>query len=182
MNIELQNIYKKYFEKYLSSIINLNDYNRLIDESNLSFGEVNKVQLKSNLEEYLNLNHFYILNNFYIEKLSPEEQNLLQSTNEEEILSLVKRTYKDIITKSREDFKRFKINYTFSTAETSFSYNDELVIGIYYGSNKEKYNSEDLYLENYQKKKEFLNELSTKLKNEIKEKLFIDTKIIVEKI
>ena len=60
---------------------------------------------------------------------------ILISNNEEQILNLIKNTYKNIITYTREDLpnKRFKINYTFSTSEDSFSYNDELVIAIYYG-------------------------------------------------
>lgn len=182
---ELENIYKKYFEIYLNSQINLKGYDELIKNSELDFGILQqKVNIKSNLEEYLNLNYFYILNNFYIEKLTDEEKLILRSNNEEEIFNLIKNTYKNIITYTREDIpnKRFKINYTFSTSKESFSYNDELVVAIYYGKNTIDLISKENYLDNYHKKQEFLNDLSNNLSNDIKSKLDLDSKIIYLKI
>ena len=182
---ELENIYKKYFEIYLNSQINLKEYDESMKNSELDFGILqSKVNIKSNLEEYLNLNYFYILNNFYIEKLTDEEKQILMSNNEEEIFNLIKNTYKNIITYTREDIpnNRFKINYTFSTSKESFSYNDELVVAIYYGKNTIDLISKENYLDNYNKKQEFLNDLSNNLSNEIKSKLDLDCKIIYLKI
>ena len=104
--------------------------------------------------------------------------------NEEEIFNLIKNIYKNIITYTREDIpnKRFKINYTFSTSKESFSYNDELVVAIYYGKNTIDLISKENYLDNYYKKQEFLNDLSNNLSNEIKNKLDLDCKIIYLKI
>ena len=123
-------------------------------------------------------------NNFYVEKLTDEEKMILISNNEEQILNLIKNTYKNIITYTREDLpnKRFKINYTFSTSEDSFSYNDELVIAIYYGKNTIDLVSKENYLDNYNKKQEFLNNLSNNLSNEIKNNLDLDCKIIYKKL
>lgn len=182
---ELENIYKKYFEIFLNSKIKLIKYDDSMKNSELDFGILQeKVNLKSNLEEYLNLNYFYILNNFYVEKLTDEEKMILISNNEEQILNLIKNTYKNIITYTREDLpnKRFKINYTFSTSEDSFSYNDELVIAIYYGKNTIDLISKENYLDNYNKKQEFLNNLSNNLSNEIKNNLDLDCKIIYKKL
>lgn len=182
---DLENIYKNYFEKYLASKTNIIKYDESMKNSELDFGLLNrKVNLKSNLDEYLNLNYFYILNIFYVEKLTNEQQLILSSNNEEQIIQLVINTYKDIIKYTREDHpnERYKVNYTFNSSEESYSYNDELVIAIYYGSNTIDLVTKEKYLDNYHKKEEFLNEISNDLSSEIKNNLDLDCKIIYQKI
>ena len=182
--LKYENLYKKYFEVYVFSLVNLKKYDDLINNSELGFGLVKgNIQLKSQLNEYLNLNHIYILNNFYVEKLNGEELEILNSNNNEEVLALIKRTYKEIIKYTRENQNmRFKINYTNSSSEDVLSFNDELVIHIYYGSNTKKYNTKEAYLKNYIEKKEFLEQLKNQISIEIKQKLDIDSSILFKKI
>lgn len=182
--IEYENLYKKYFEIYMFSLIDLKKYDDLINNSELGFGLVqSKIELKSQLGEYLNLNHIYILNNFYVEKLSREELETLKSNNKEEILSLIKRTYKEVIKYPRENNnKQFKVNYTNYSSEDVLSFNDELVIFIYYGSNTKSYYTKEAYLKNYEEKLEFLEQLKNQMSLEIKQKLDINSKILHQKI
>ena len=79
--IELANKYKKIFEQYLLSNINIQSYDQKIDSNTffIGIGNPNKRQLVSNLENHLNSKYFYIINDFYIEKLSIEEINYLRN-------------------------------------------------------------------------------------------------------
>ena len=75
---ELENKYKKYFEKNLMSKVDLSKYDYELITSSLDFGNINKsIKLFSNLNEYFNLNHIYLLNNFFVEKLTKDELDIL---------------------------------------------------------------------------------------------------------
>lgn len=181
---EYENIYKKYFEEFLLSKVDLVNYDSLISQSEFGFGELkNKVKLRSNLDEFLNLKYFYILNSFYVEKLSQSELSVLLSNNKNDIVSLVERTYKNIITKSSDNGgERFMLNYTYSTSLSNYSYNNELVIAIYYGVNKYKYNDKEKYLNNYSKQIEFLKNMAKTISDDFKNKLDLPVKVIFQKI
>ena len=154
----------------------------MIEQSPLGFGLLEKkIVLKSGLDEFLNLNHIYVLNNFYVEKLSETEIKQLLSNDKEIISLLIKNTYKDVLTYTNGSHERFKINYTFSTNINSYSYNDELVLGIYYGSNTQNYNSKEKYLDNYKQKQIFMKDFSKMLTKEIFDKLDISAKLIIKK-
>ena len=174
-------MYKEQFEKYLLSKVNLVEYDNSITNSNLDFGLCNNYKLPSNLDEFLNLKYIYILNKFYIEKLSKEELNILVNGNEQDKEQLINNTYKKILLYGDDPNKKVKINYNNTDIYEDYSNNDELVIGIFYGSNNNKYNTEEDYLDNYNKKKEFMKELSQRLKEEIKLKLDLNTNVIIRK-
>ena len=74
-----------------------------------------------------------------------------------------------------------KLNHNNNDILNDFSNNGELVFGLYYGSSSLKAINEDEYFDNYNKKKEFLNDLADRLKNEIYDKLDLSVKIIIRK-
>ena len=185
--IELENIYKKVFEEYLLSKVNLLNYYSLIKNSELGFGLLNhKVKLKSRLDEYLELNYFFVLNNFRIEKLSQLDIQILKSNNDIEKNNLIQRSYKEIIKDNYKNGlyvdKPYLINYLDSTSDYGYAFNNELVIAIYYGKNINKYGSKKAYLDNYKSKREFLDNISENIKEDIKRELGLSSKIIYEKI
>ena len=73
------------------------------------------------------------------------------------------------------------INYMNDEALNHYSRADQLVIGIFYGSNTRKYNSKDGYLDNYRRKRDFMNNLSKQLSNDILNILDLSTNIIIYK-
>ena len=182
-----ENEYKKYFEKFVLANIDLKKYDDMITSSDLGFGNVSKpLVLNSKLNEYLKLYHIYILNNFFIEKLNKNEFDILKGFNETSKIDMVSKTYKNIILNDYIDGKftdkRVLVNYTNSTSLSDMSYNDQLVIALYYGENTISFNDEDSYLVNYNKKKEFLNNIVNNLVNDFNQKLNLSVKVIYEKI
>ena len=162
------------------------DYDRKIENSEYGFGKLdNKIKLKSDLEEYLNLNYMYVLNNFYIEKLNKEALNILDGNDGNLKRDLISKTYKTVILsnyhKGQYIDKKYKVNYTNSDNINKFSYNDELVLAIYYGKNTVEYGSKEKYLENFKNKKTFLQGISNELVKEFKDKLDLNLKVIFEK-
>ena len=179
------NKYKEEFEKYFLSKIDLKKYDEEISSSDLGIGDNRAhIKLKSELNEYFNLNHFYLLNYFNIDVLSEEDKNILVNGTDEEKNSVIERTFKEVIKRNVSTAKadRYKINYTGTNSLNDYKYNDELVLALYYGPNKEKYGSKEAYLDHYVKRVEYLNELSNKLVKEIREKLNIDASVIIRKI
>ena len=95
-------------------------------------------------------------------------------------------TYKEIIKsnyyKGEYTDKIYKINYLNTTSNNGFFDNDSLVLAIYYGKNKNKYGNKEKYLDNYVKKKEFLNNIIKEIKNVIEKELGIKCNIVNNKI
>ena len=184
---ELQNLYKEAFEKMLMNKINLKEYQDKISNSSLGFGKVNnKPILKSGLNEYFDLNSFYLLNNFRIEKLSKESLNYLKSNDINGRIKLVEQTYKEVLKDNYLHGKYieepYQINYLFSSSNLGYALNNELFIAIYYGLNTEEYGSIDAYLENYNEKRGLLEFISSEIKDKIKRELGLSCKIIYEKL
>lgn len=183
---ELENKYKKYFEKNLMSKVDLSKYDYELITSSLDFGNINKsIKLFSNLNEYFNLNHIYLLNNFFVEKLTKDELDILKSDNEKELLKLVENTYKEVIKNNYNNEKYnenvYKICYGLYPTPENLIDNNSLVLIIYYGKNNRKFGKEG-YIDNYRKKREFLKEISAKIEDEISKKLEIPVKVLFEKI
>ena len=182
---ELENKYKKYFEKYLMNIVDLSKYDYELITSSLDFGNINKsIKLFSNLNEYFNLNHIYLLNNFFVEKLTKAELDILKSDNEKELLKLVENTYKELIKNNYNNGKYsenvYKICYGVYPTPENLIDNNSLVLIIYYGKNNRKYGKKG-YIDNYKKKRELLKEISIKIENEISKNLDIPVKVLFEK-
>ena len=183
---ELENKYKEAFEKYLLSKVNLAKYQEEMEKSDLDFGLLkNKPLLKSMLKEYLNLGYFFVLNNFHIEKLSTEQIEILKNGTMEDIVKLVETTYKGVIKNNYLDGKYveepYEINYIISTSDIGYAPNNALVFAIYYGSNTKKHGGIDGYLNNYKEKRNFLELMCDRIKDEVKKELDLTCKIIYEK-
>ena len=181
----MQNYYKRLFEEYILSKVDLKKYDDELINSNLDFGEcIEKPKLFSGLNEYLNLNHIYILNLFFVEKLSINTLNILSSGSDEEKKSIIEHTYKEVLKNNyyggKYDNRVYKISYGMRPSLHNLVSNNALVIGIYYGKNKNDYNKNS-YLQNYEQKKKFLNDFSNRIKIEVSQKLGIPVEIICNK-
>ena len=167
--IELANKYKKIFEQYLLSNINIQSYDQKIDSNTffIGIGNPNKRQLVSNLENHLNSKYFYIINDFYIEKLSIEEINYLRNCieNDPQAISIIARTYKEIIKDNYIDGnysdEKYKVNHGVPIPE-NFTDNDSLVIKLFYGKNTKKLEDEE-FVNNLTKQNEFLEQIKNEL-------------------
>lgn len=190
--ISIQNIYKYFFEKYLTTKINMSNYNNLIKTSKLYFGipHPRTCELVTNLNEYFGFEHIYMLNNFFVEKLDIEQIKLLMDSSNnnfefnEKIKDLVENTYKEVLKKNflKDQYtnKRYKVCYG-DVIDSNFAYNDELVLKIIYSRNtKEMEESE--YIQNLKEKKEFLKDLIKLIKNDILDKMGIGCTVLVEKV
>ena len=188
--IKLENTYKYLFEYWLVSQIDLEKYNQKIKNSKLDFGipNPNKNQLISGLKEFLNLDYIYIINNFFIEKLNINDKNILNNFSQgkpnEKELNLIRRTYKEIIKNNylHQEYtdKIYNICYGYAIP-SNFALNNNLVLKIYYSKNKYRLDDEK-FIENISLKKEFLNKISENIVKDIKNRLDIDTTIMIEKI
>ena len=187
MYLKLANEYKKYFEYYLLSKVDLVKYDKNIIDSKLGFGDLSKkVNLRSNLDEFMDINHIFVLNSFYIEKLDNNQIEVLKNGTNEDKEKLIKETYKDVIRDNYYDGKYrnevYKVNYLNSTSNYGYFDNDSLVLAIYYGSNKYEYGSKENYLINYEEKRKYLDNICNEIKANIKNELGIKCDIIYSKI
>ncbi len=184
---ELSNEYKKVFENYLLLKVDLLKYDNDIKNSKIGIGDLDKnIKLKSSLNEFLNLNHIFILNEFHIEKLNKDQIDILKGNDENEKKSLVINTFKEVIRNNylngKYENKTYKINYINSTGKAGIFDNDSLVIAIYYGKNKYKYGSKELYLKNYRERIDFLKELSFKIKRDVNVELDLKCDVITSRM
>ena len=184
---ELSNEYKKVFENYLLLKVDLLKYDNDIKNSKIGIGDLDKnIKLKSSLNEFLNLNHIFILNEFHIEKLNKDQIDILKGNDENEKKSLVINTFKEVIRNNylngKYENKTYKINYINSTGNAGIFDNDSLVIAIYYGKNKYKYGSKELYLKNYRERIDFLKELSFKIKRDVNVELDLKCDVITSRM
>ncbi len=183
----IENEYKRVFECKLLSKINLASYEKEIDDSDFGFGKLEvDIKIKSGLKEFLELNHFYVLNNFQIDKLEKNEIEILINGSEEQKSDLIAKTYKEVIWNNYHNGEYlqepYKINYLYSNGNNGYAYNNELVIIIYYGKNIKEYGSKEKYLDNFIEKRIFLRDISSRISDEVKQKLDISCKVLYEKI
>ena len=189
---QLENFYKFLFENYLLKVVDLNKYNTLLKNSDLDFGIAHPTK-KQLLDKncFLNLEYIYILNNFFIEKLTDDDINLLkkniamkQYTLTAELEGLIKRSYKDVIKDNyiSNNYTNDIYNICYgSMVPSNFVKNNALVIKIFYGKNNKQY-SNDEFIDNLTKKKEFIDTLSFEIKKEVKAKLDLECNILTEKL
>ena len=180
---DLEKKYKYLLEYYLSTIINFNEYEEEINNSNLYIGKNSKYK---SINLYLNLYYIFLINNLFIEKLSMDDINLLSNFNgnvNNELIDLIKRTYKDIIldnyTKDGYIEDTYKVCYG-DVVPFNFVDNDALVLKIYYGKNTRNIDGKE-FIELHKKQLNFFNILIDKIINEIEEKLDVKCNVLLEK-
>ena len=155
--VSLESKYRKYFVKYIYTTLNLNQYDKDIEESSLKY--------------------IYIKNNLHIERLCDNDLKLLETCEDaNELLNLVKRTYMEIIkiTKinGRKTPEKFLLQMFrgYDTRETILP-NDALIIVIREGREKNKFNDYQELSRTLKKRFEFIENIKEQLKIEMTKKL-----------
>ena len=159
--------YKILLDRYLVNRLNLDVYDKSIDESGYKF-----IPIDSKGMDYyqymsaMNLKYLYLRNNLYIEKLSKEVINrLLSLTTEElnkpseELIGIVEATYKSVIDKSPESDGSYMARY--GPDNDKFWYpSNELIIGLRYDMFADNgLGEDDEWKENNEKQLIFINAL-----------------------
>ncbi len=181
---ELEKKYKYLLEYYLSNEIDFTKYENMISTSNLYIGKNKKYQ---GLNEYLKLDYLFFINNLFIEKLDDNNLTLLKNFNKdnitEEVVNMVKNTCKDVIYDNC-----FKGNYTDQIYKVcygpvvpiNFVDNNSLVFRFIYGKNLIE-TTGDNFFELDKKQYIFIDETLGKLKQEIFDKINMNTEILITK-
>ena len=160
---DLSKKYKYLLEYYISTKIDLNKYEDMIKNSGLYIGINNKYK---SLNEYLDLDYIFFINNLFVEKLSSEDINRLETFDRvsitNELMNIIGRTYKDVI---HDNY--FKGEYTDIVYKVCYGPavpinmvdNNSLVFKIYYGKNLIDLN-DDKFIELHKKQLAFFDNLN----------------------
>ena len=168
---KIANKYKMVFEKYVNETLNLSKYNDKMKNGDLPFGVCpidNQDYYQKN--STLGLDFIYIKNNFNIEVLEVEELNLLENSNDYNILKeLIIRTCKKVITINYLNSKKYNGRFKTQCFKDHYSpktmfYNDSLVIVIREGSTNSNH-------ETIIKKHAFIQNLIFEMRNDFARKL-----------
>ena len=182
---DLQKKYKYLLEYYLNTKIDFKKYEDLIDNCKLYIGKNPKYKT---LNEYLNLNYFFLINNLFVEKLSIEDINLIltkfnKDNVDNELINLVERTYKDIIygnyMKGEYQSDIYKVCYG-AFIPSNFVDNDALIFKIYYGKNLIDLSGQE-FVDLHKKQLEFFNDIINQIKEEVKNTLNVNCEVLLEK-
>lgn len=180
---ELVKKYKYLLEYYLNSKIDLSNYENLIKNSGLYIGKNDKYK---SLNEYLKLDYIFVISRLFIEKLSNEDINLLNSFNNdtvtEELINLIDRTHKDVIYDNfiHGEYKDIVCKVCYGPAVPfNMTDNDSLALKIYYGKNLIELN-DDEFIELHEKQIAFFQDLINQIKEDFKN-IGIKCEVLVEK-
>lgn len=185
-----ENVYRYFFEQYL---INKTSIKRIDDNfmnSDLKFQKVLDSD-KDFYQYYSNLNYLYIRNTLYVEKLSSNDLNVLinrynkQDKNfDEQISSLIERTYKNVIktdiNKEEELIQKYgqiDVNYGPEIAAYTRPIN-ALVIGFRCMDKEIENESIDEHIERTSKENEFKDKCLRELEEDIKNRLGVSCSVI----
>lgn len=174
--LKVLDIYKKAFEEMINKSINLEKYNLLMNTSELYFSE-SKI-IKEKYKTYLNFKYLYLLNAFYVEKLELKDIEILKNKEDidDDVLEIVKRTYKKIIKKDNVK----TITYGDRLEETTVE-NGTIVFKLTYGKNTKSFDDENQKVLS-RKQRKFLEKLIELLETEMKNTFNENCKIWIEKI
>lgn len=181
-NIQIYSLYRKFFIEYILNMTNLKSYDDKLENSSLKF--LKTIKEKMDGYQFFScdvLNYFYLRNNLYIDKLTEEEIKELKNRIslkdyifDEQAKKLIGNSYKRVLKYSNdEDIIKYSENYDdFLVAEGT------LVIAMKYDEFGESELHGKMWLEEYFKKLEIINEIFKDLKKEIEEKLLIPVEIL----
>lgn len=187
INEEYINLYNKYrmlLTKYFIKKLRLKLYDELIENSGLNFKPVDIE--KQDLYQYFssdNLKYVYIRNNVYIDRLTDEEKQKLNtlSYGDNELSKIdelfIEETYKKVIFEDKLENNKKTMTF-FGPRTSSFMIgNDYVVIGIRYDKYYNQYGNDEEWKENFIKQSEFITNLIFKMKSELC--LIIDNPVTV---
>ena len=186
MYIKMTNLYKKAFEKYLCSEINLKEYDKKILDSGLGFGASEiKAHNLNHLQKFWNLKLFSNLNLFFVEKLDPKDLQLLRETIDQknhsysELKTMVAATYKDVI---KDDIVNNNgspyVNYS-NVNEIEYFRNGAVALKIGFTlttSTWDKY----VFFDMESKRNNLLEDVVASIESKVKEKMGTDCDVLVE--
>lgn len=166
--------YQNVFEELLNNELNLHKVDNIIESSNLYFSP-SQTTLKY-IPSKINSKYLRCLNTFYVKKLSEEDIAILkESETEDNLIKLVKKTYKEVLLKP--GVKR--ITYNPPTPDRIVE-NGSVVFELSYGKNIIELSNEK-YIENLRKQQKVLKELTENIEHQVKVKMNVPCKVIVEK-
>ncbi len=175
----LQSIYVNLLEIYLSSLFNIESIEQKLSSANFRSVE----DEEKDIYQYLSNNkYFYIRNTMYVEKLSNEDIKLLLSKKDEvsdpNLISIICKTYKDVIT--TDDFKMQEFNISYGPQTGSyFKPNNSLVIGFRLAEEDESlYSSSDEWFKDYCARRQYISNLLPKLEEEFNSKINCECSIL----
>ena len=176
MENQLEKVYKKYFYTYLNTILNINNYDKMIDNSNLYF-DISKTYYNE-CQSMFKTKYIRCLNKLYINKISKEDEIKLLDNNvsHEDKFKIIHKTLKSVITKDNVK----NIMYDYDIPERIIK-NGTLVFEIDYGKNNENLD-DSAFFDNMKKQNKLLNSIKINFEREIKDKLGIEGIILIQKV
>ena len=175
MDMELEKIYKKYFYYYLSSILNINEYDNEIDNSNLLFNISTTYYNECN--SMFNTKYIRCLNKVFVNRLNDVDKQMLLSDNDDSLkVEIIRRTFKDIIKQENVNYIMYDYDIPERIIENGF-----LVFEIDYGKNKKELNNEE-YKDIKSKQKELLNQIKLKIEDNCLKSIGVECKVLIQKV
>ena len=186
--LKIQGLYQMGLDYYLLKNTSIKSFDEKIVNSGLDFGLIDsKMKNIHHNASYLGLNYIYVRNFLFIEKLNIEYINYINSkivNNNGEldanIVEIVKNTYKDIINDNykHNEYKEKTTTCYGSVIPSNIVDSDTLVLCIHYGKNTNKLDDK-AFMDNYKKKREFLNSIIEEMQNSLSNELGIKVKVLV---
>lgn len=177
------NLYEHFLYQYLLKKTSLSKFDEEISNNKLKIDRVN-IAKKDFYQIGSPLKYLYIRNNLYVERLEEKDVKLLEnkmlngdSMLDDEIESLIERTYKIIISEKIENENTSIISYG-PTTKRFFALNGNLVIGIRY-DNEVKSSKDNNEYKRQNNISSYIFELSSKLDNTLSKELNIGVCSIV---
>lgn len=184
----IQAFYRKAFDLYIKSLIDVKKYDDMIENSGLDFTVI--PDDRKSIYHYvssLDLKYIYVRNFLFIEKLSLEYLNIFidkikkdDYVVDDSILDVVKRTYKDVIKDNciHGEYKELTTACYGAWTEENLVSSNNLVLCIHYGLNSKQLEMDE-FIKNSLEKKEFLKKLISEMETDFEEKLGVVTTILV---
>lgn len=178
----VQSLYYYYLEYYLNAVLGIRKVEQEITDYSEHFVKVPEEE--EDLYKSLSSNkYFYIRNTLYVENLSRKDIITILNSNPtevtDEILNLIKRTIKSVITQGLfEAEDGFYMNY--GPLEPDYTHpNNSLIMGIRFAEEDDtSYESEDAWFDDYTKRRAYIENKKKELSEQWSKILGIDTRVV----
>lgn len=181
----LTTAYRYLLMEYLNRRINLEGYDKSIQESNLKFVEINPDSM--DIYQYYCLNtlkYIYLRNNVHIAHLTNEERDLFLTliknsdmTYNDDIDKFIDSTFRKVIFEPINNDEIIDINYG-PMSNTFLAANNALVFGIRHDEFNLNGMTDSDWDQNHDNQIRFLNTLSTTMEKDVMNKLKINCRVI----
>ena len=158
---EILNKYKSFFETYLKENLPLDYIDQNMKESELDFRPIKDSKKDFyQMTSTMNLTYIYLRNNLYIEKLSKEELQLLDSETEynDKVKDFIKNTYKKVI----NPYDDSKIVFYGPENGQFIGNSNDIVLGIRYDEFESELDGNE-FRDNFLAKQKIISQLNTLL-------------------